>query len=465
MRIHFWGTRGSIPTPGSETVRYGGNTACVEVRTRSGVLLILDCGSGIRPLGHALLKEIEPPIHGTILLSHTHWDHIQGLPFFGPAFAKQNRFTMYGPAGERGLIETLEGQMTFSYWPVGLDQFAAQMSYVNMNEGELHIEDVVIKSQYLNHPGVTQAYRIEADGAVLVYATDHEPFTPQLYRSNARPGLISSVLHEGDRRHAAFLSGADLIIHDAQYTEDEYAAKHGWGHSPIPYVIEMAKLAGAEQLALFHHDPERGDGALDDLQESASRMATVSSAGVHVFAATEGQTLLLERAIASDDQVSGKNGISGIATGRAASQGARVLLVEDDVVIHDLLTTILEQDGYHLSHAFDGNDALRQIHDDCPDLVILDLGLPMVDGIEVLQHLRSDDDSTLRNVPVVLLTAETGEDPTQTAFAAGATDYMTKPFVSSQVRARIRHWLGRGNSTPHQPGVLRAYPETIMRRG
>src|SRR5436309_3048703 len=217
MEVRFWGTRGSLPTPGPRTVRFGGNTACVEVRTGAGHVFIFDCGTGARPLGDALTARV--PIGAGILFSHTHWDPIQGFPFFTPAFDPRNTIALYGPQGERPLHETLARQMELSYFPVALGQLPATLSFTDLGEGSHTIGRARIVAQYLNHPAVTLGYRLEADGAAVVYACDHEPFGGALWRSDTAAGRIESILHEGDRRHARFLADADLVIHDASAPE------------------------------------------------------------------------------------------------------------------------------------------------------------------------------------------------------------------------------------------------------
>src|SRR5262245_21483439 len=179
MRIRFWGTRGSIPTPGPSTVRYGGNTSCLELRSGSGTLVVFDCGTGARLLGQALVEASEGgPVSGSLVLGHTHWDHIQGLPVFEPLFG-EGRWDVYGPRGvSEPLHQTLAGQMTYPYFPVSLHQLGAGVEYHELVEGSFEIADVVVRTQYLNHPALTLGYRVECDGAVVCYVTDHEPFDP-----------------------------------------------------------------------------------------------------------------------------------------------------------------------------------------------------------------------------------------------------------------------------------------------
>ena len=274
MKIRFWGTRGSLGTPGPGTTYFGGNTSCVEVTTDGGGRLILDCGTGARQLGIEMLAVVPKPIQGSILLGHTHWDHIQGFPFFKPVFVPGNNFSVWAPqGGSRSLQETLSGQMEFTYFPIELGQLPAQITYHELAEGTYEIGGARVITQYLNHPAVTLGYRIEADGAAVVYITDHEQFSDNLWRGDAAPGVIDSMVHEGDRRHARFMRDADLVIHDAQYTPEEYATKKTWGHSTYEYVVNVAAAAGVKRVALTHHDPEHKDLFVADIEQRARAMA------------------------------------------------------------------------------------------------------------------------------------------------------------------------------------------------
>ena len=263
MRVRFFGTRGSIATPGPHTLRYGGNTSCIEVQSSAGTLVILDMGTGAAVLGRELMARGEPS-RGHILISHTHWDHIQGIPFFAPLFVPGFEWDIYGPRGlHQGLRQTLAGQMQSTYFPVTLEQLGATIRYRELVEGRLRIGDIEVTCRYLNHPALTLGYRLEADGAALVYACDHEP------HSHALATGVGDFLGE-DRRHAEFLAGADLVVHDAQYLASEYPQKIGWGHSTIEYACAVARLAKVGQLALTHHDPMRDDAAIDALVELAA---------------------------------------------------------------------------------------------------------------------------------------------------------------------------------------------------
>ena len=287
MRVRFWGTRGSIATPGPGTVRYGGNTSCVEVRSAAGTLVVLDCGTGLHGLGRSLVATGKRPLRGHVLISHTHWDHIQGFPFFDPFFAADNEWDIYAPRGlAQSLRETLAGQMQYTYFPVTLEQLGASIHYHDLVEGSFRIDDVRVRTLYLNHPALTLGYRLEADGASVVYACDHEPYARRLATGE---GEITGQ----DRRHADFLANADLVIHDAQYAAGEYPAKTGWGHSTAEYAAAVCRLAGARRLALTHHDPHRDDAAVDRVVGGVRKWLGAGASSLDVFAAAEGQTLEL----------------------------------------------------------------------------------------------------------------------------------------------------------------------------
>ncbi|MBI4499308.1 MAG: MBL fold metallo-hydrolase [Chloroflexi bacterium] len=301
MRVTFWGTRGSIPTPGPHTVRYGGNTPSAEVRTSAGTLMILDCGSGIRELGRHLLKDGAAPITGAILLSHAHWDHIQGFPFFGPLFLPQNQFTIYGPRPQDRALEAIfAAQMEQPYFPVRLSDLAARLRFHELEEETIAIGEARVRSHYAHHPTVCLAYRIEADGATLVYATDTEPASSYLHapdRVTPSHGEhdcdspASRLTHEADRDLVAFVAGADMLIMDAQYSLEEYQTKRGWGHSPLDYVMDVAIAAQVKRVVLFHHDPLHADTVVDSFEAVCRERARKEQPGLEVIAAREGMVL------------------------------------------------------------------------------------------------------------------------------------------------------------------------------
>jgi phosphoribosyl 1,2-cyclic phosphodiesterase len=295
MEVRFWGTRGSIATPGPETVRFGGNTSCVEVVSKAGRRFILDCGTGARLLGLHLMAKGQPRIRATILLSHTHWDHIQGFPFFQPAFHSGDEFLICAPLGVSGsLSQVLAGQMETTYFPVELSELPAKISYRHLAEGVFDFHGVRVSTHLLHHPGATLGYRIESDGVAVAYLSDHEPYSDLLWRPGAEPGKVESILHEGDRRHAEFMRNADLVIHDAQYTPEEMPKKKHWGHSSYEYAVELAGAAGVRQLALTHHEPAHNDDLLKEIEQRARALAVSRNYALDVFCAFEGCELTVK---------------------------------------------------------------------------------------------------------------------------------------------------------------------------
>jgi CheY-like chemotaxis protein/phosphoribosyl 1,2-cyclic phosphodiesterase len=410
----------------------------VEVRARDGTLIVLDCGTGAHDLGRSLVASGVSPIRGHFLITHTHWDHIQGFPFFAPLFIRGNEFDVYAPQGlGQRLEETLAGQMEYAYFPVTLGQLDATIRYHELNEGAFDLGTVQVTARYLNHPGLALGYRLEAGGVTVVYATDHEP------HSRHQPEVVDPTqavpIHHEDRRHVEFLAGADLVIHDAQYTLGEYPSKLTWGHSPAELAVDFAVAAGAKRLALFHHDPLRDDAAVDQLVESCRRRAVAG--GLEVFAAAEGQTIeLAERMAVAPRAVRQPEAAIAKEVGAAS---ATILLVDDDPDIVRLLTTTLQREGFRLLPASDGNAALEIARAERPDLLLLDWNMPGRSGLEVCRALRAESDLDLRNVPVVLLTAQAEAEDTAAGFAAGVTDYVTKPFKPAHIRSRVHAWLRR----------------------
>jgi CheY-like chemotaxis protein/phosphoribosyl 1,2-cyclic phosphodiesterase len=436
MKVQFWGTRGSVTTPGRGTLRYGGNTSCVELETDAGTLLMFDCGTGARLLGLDLLRRYPSGVQASILLGHSHWDHIQGFPFFTPIFLPSSRFTIYAPSGgDKRLAEVLAGQMEYTYFPVSLEQLQANISFEDLGEDRFTIGEATIQTQYLNHTALTLGYRVSVGGVTVVYATDHEPHAQQLWRVDASGKR--SVLHQGDQRHIEFLAGADLLIHDAQYTEAEYDQKLGWGHSTVEYCVDVAAEAGVKRLALFHHDPSRADTDLDRLVAACQHRAEEHGADLAVFGAAEGRSVTLrERHEAS---VAGAQPIEP-----GLSHRPRVLIAEDDPDVREVLADMLSDDDYELVVARDGREALGLALGRTPDLALIDLRMPGLDGQEVCRALRAE--ARTRDMPVIILTASGSENDIVLGFEGGATDYITKPFAPAMVRTRVRSWLLRSET-------------------
>lgn len=436
VKVRFWGTRGSIAVPGPRTARFGGNTACVEVTTSSGVTLLLDCGTGARELGLALAQDARPApanqrIH--ILVGHTHWDHIQGLPFFFPSLLGKFAVSLYGPAGfERSLAEAIAGQMQYAYFPVRLTDLSSAIEFHELEEGSFTIEDVWIQTQYLNHTAPTLGYRLIADGAVMVYSADHEPFWDP---------TDAGRKHPGDLRHVDFLSGADLIVHDAQYTAAEYPTKQGWGHSPVEYAIAVARQAGARRVALFHHDPLHDDEFIDRIVAGCDRPA----GRLEVFAAAEGQEItLIEQASAPDQAVRFS------ALDQRVLAGDRVLIATLDLDETHGITETLAEEGLKISSVQDGDGALALARAVRPDLIVLDAGLRTSGGRLVARALRSGRRTA--TTPLLLLVSRQVAAAGAPGDAPGlsgelplddATDWMARPFSPAMLRSRVRARLGR----------------------
>ena len=324
MRVRFWGARGSLAKPGPSTLRYGGNTSCVEVRTAAGTLIVIDCGTGLHGLGQALMSAEKPSMKGHVLISHTHWDHIQGIPFFAPFFMPETEWDIYGPKGiGQSLRDSLAGQMQYAYFPVALEQLDANIRYHELIEGTFQMDDVTVRTRYLNHPALTVAYRLEADGAAIVYASDHEPHSRHLATGKGQ------MLGE-DLRHCEFLAGADLVIHDAQYTSErvpEQSSAGGTAPSSTPW--PFAVWPEPRRLALTHHDPLRSDDAHRSAgREGACRSQRYGSAP-DVFAAAEGQCARADMAIGSDRRR--KPCEPAISDGSALIEPVLLLDVEDRV--------------------------------------------------------------------------------------------------------------------------------------
>jgi CheY-like chemotaxis protein/phosphoribosyl 1,2-cyclic phosphodiesterase len=435
MRVRFWGTRGSIATPGPGTIHFGGNTSCVEITTDAGDLLVMDCGTGANPLA-ASLMQAGKPIHANILLGHTHWDHIQGFPFFSPAFVKGNSVAIHGPEGSHGsLHKVLAGQMEFTYFPVELNQLPAAITYHDLNEGIHSIGNVRVAAQFLNHPAMTLGYRIEADGAVVVYLVDHEPFSGELWRAGEAHGRIASILHDGDRRHAEFMADADLVIHDAQYTPDEYELKKTWGHSTYEYAVQVASAAGVRRLALTHHDPSHDDRFVADIEVRARALATELGKEIDVFCAYEGWEMTIAPRAAPKAFVTPEAFQPSVA-----QRNFDVLVVDDDPDTLALIVRALEPD-YSVIQASSGAQALQLIGASIPDMMVVDYKMAGMDGMTLVRTLRARPET--EHLPVLMLTSMDDEASTRAGFDAGVTDYVTKPFSIPQLTARVHACLAR----------------------
>jgi phosphoribosyl 1,2-cyclic phosphodiesterase len=306
MRVKFWGVRGSIACPGPHTVRYGGNTICIELRF-SGLdrLIIIDAGSGIRELGNFLLANDmkKGPLSAELYLSHTHWDHIMGFPFFTPIYIPSTTLKVYGPVTHEGdsLESMVGGQMTYRYFPIRRQELAAGIEYINLKECSLELGDGIgLSTKYLNHPVLCLGYRFDYKGKSLCTLLDTEPFRNLFCSDPADPSYDPGLAEEGkmvaeeqNRLVEQFFQGADLVIHDAQYTKEEYDRdKIGWGHTDMDYAIASAARAGVKKLVLIHHDPMRIDEALEELAKEL-RKKTVDTGMPEIVFAREGMEITL----------------------------------------------------------------------------------------------------------------------------------------------------------------------------
>jgi phosphoribosyl 1,2-cyclic phosphodiesterase len=305
MKIKFWGVRGSIPCPGPHTMKYGGNTACIELRFGdTDRLIIIDAGSGIRELGNYLMVHDlrKGPIKTEILLTHTHWDHITGFPFFAPIYVPGTELKIYGPVTyeDETLEDIVGGQLTYRYFPVRQAELASKIEYFDLKESRMDFNDgMTITTKYLNHPILCLGYRFEYRGKILCTAYDTEPFRNVFCNDPNDPSYDELIACEGEevageenQRVEKFFSDADLLIHDAQYTQKEYeSSKVGWGHSSFEHTIEAAKRAKVKRLAFFHHEPLRTDAQIDEL--SKRYCSPDYSGDMTVFFAREGTQIEL----------------------------------------------------------------------------------------------------------------------------------------------------------------------------
>jgi phosphoribosyl 1,2-cyclic phosphodiesterase/ActR/RegA family two-component response regulator len=287
--LRFWGVRGSIPAPGETTTYYGGNTSCVELRC-DGQIIILDAGSGIRPLGMALMKEFgEAPIDATVLITHTHWDHIQGFPFFIPAYDSRNRFQIFGYEGARsGLHTALAGQMESPYFPVALDEMPGNLRIQELREMQFRLGSLKVEACFTNHPGVCVAYKLHTPHGAIVYMPDNE--TKRGRKSGENGALVPDP---SEKMLVDFLRDADVAIVDSQYTADEYERHVDWGHGCIDEVVRLAIAAGVKRLFTFHHDPAHNDALITKMVEHARQLAQRQGASLTIEAAREGAEVLL----------------------------------------------------------------------------------------------------------------------------------------------------------------------------
>jgi phosphoribosyl 1,2-cyclic phosphodiesterase len=290
MKVKFWGVRGSIACPGPKTVRYGGNTTCIEIRTDNNELIIIDAGTGIFPLSQALLAEL--PLTANVLITHSHWDHIQGLPLFIPNFIPGNTLRLHGgfdPVSGKGIEQVMSVQLQYSFFPVREVEMKAKIEYVTLMPNEtVQVGSARVTPCLLNHPVIDFGYRVECDGKSVFFTGDHEP-----------PYNIYEPGEEGHEDYQGFVDekaqsivdamrGVDVLIADSSYTDAEYANKKGWGHGTFSTSIATARQAGAKVLFCTHHEPTRSDDALESVFAAALAANAEHTAGLDIRLAREG---------------------------------------------------------------------------------------------------------------------------------------------------------------------------------
>ncbi|MEI7733146.1 MAG: response regulator [Verrucomicrobiota bacterium] len=297
-RVRFWGVRGSIPTPGHATLKYGGNTSCLEVRA-DGEIIVLDAGTGIAPLGSQLAREFAgQPMPITVLISHTHWDHIQGFPFFEPAYNPRNQVRILGFKGAReGLQSTLGGQMESPYFPITMSQMPSNIQIEELRDLKFSIGRVGVEATYLNHPGLCLGYRLNTSCGAISYLPDNEPYQRFKYHTagSATAGSAEALEYarRQDQRLIDFVSGSEVLIIDSQYDSIEYQTRIGWGHGCVDDVVALALSAKVKKLFLFHHDPRHDDAHIDGMVEWARNFTTLLGEELEIAAAQEGLEVVL----------------------------------------------------------------------------------------------------------------------------------------------------------------------------
>jgi phosphoribosyl 1,2-cyclic phosphodiesterase/ActR/RegA family two-component response regulator len=297
VRVRFWGVRGSIPAPGPSTMVYGGNTSCVELRAEEQII-VLDAGTGVRPLGIALAEEFGGrPLDLTMLISHTHWDHIQGFPFFQPAYNPNNKLRILGYEGARkGLVATLNSQMESPFFPVGLRQMPGNIAIEELQDLQFDLGRIKVRAAFMNHPGVTMGYRFYTREGSIAFLPDNEPFV-RLKTQAAYPAKVDTEVvrfaRAQDQKIIEFVRDAEVVIMDAQYDCEEYAHHVGWGHGCVDDVVALALAARVKRLFLFHHDPAHSDEKVAGLLARARERVAAQGSAMEVEAAREGMEVRL----------------------------------------------------------------------------------------------------------------------------------------------------------------------------
>jgi phosphoribosyl 1,2-cyclic phosphodiesterase len=296
MKLKFWGTRGSIPSPGRDTVRFGGNTPCVEVRLAGDNLVIFDAGTGLRGLGDALMAA-GGSMNAFLAISHPHWDHIQGFPFFKPAFIPGNELTIIGAQTRNiTLRQVIASQMDKVYFPIQLNELKAKIRFLPVREESIPVFEGTLSTQFLYHPAFALGFRLTVGGRSIVYMTDNEPFDREIARTakNVDRNIVDLYMQQkGDpnQRVFDFVRGADVLIHDATYTPEEYVQHVGWGHSDYLFALKVASEAGVGTLVLFHHEQTRTDDRIDEIVATCRKEIALRGYRFDCIAAAEGLEL------------------------------------------------------------------------------------------------------------------------------------------------------------------------------
>jgi len=301
LSVCFWGVRGSIPCPGRATIEFGGNTSCLEIRADDR-LVIVDLGTGSKPLGDLITKNnsVNHREEMNIFITHTHWDHIMGFPMFTPLFVPGTKIKIWGPVSynDDTLASVIGDQLSYRYWPVRQSELAAKLVYQELKETKLDLGGgLTVSTKYLNHPILCLGYRFEYKGKSIVTAYDHEPFRNLFPTDPEDPSYYEEAAQEGEEAAAEenekllrFFSDADVLIHDAQYTPEEYEKHIGWGHSSHEHAIDSAKRSGVKKLILSHHDPNSTDQQLE-LIEAKYKAESAANSGLDIVMAREGLTV------------------------------------------------------------------------------------------------------------------------------------------------------------------------------
>lgn len=293
MKVRMWGVRGSIPSPGPHTVRYGGNTTCIEVRSDDDSLIILDAGTGIFPLAQSLLAR--QPIAANIFITHTHWDHIQGLPFFVPLYIPGNRAVIHGAydlVTMQGIQQVMDVQLQYSYFPIREAELKAGIAYNTLTVGEsVAIGDATVTPVLMNHPVTDLGYRVECNGKAMFFTGDHEPWSNIYAPEDPEYAEYQTMVDLRRAELDAAIGAVDLLICDTGYTREEYPQKIGWGHGTFDTSVAMASRIGAKRLLCTHHEPTRSDDALDRI--FAEILARYPDVGFEMMLAREGMEIVL----------------------------------------------------------------------------------------------------------------------------------------------------------------------------